>query len=127
MRKSLIAVLLLVGCSRPDAAGEPGAGVEPPTGTSFAVHLQDGFTGQRVRLLVDGALVFEGRPQTDPRLGLAHAVAGRTERSSVEVTLEREDGPPRSGRFDLAGGVAIGVSLEGAEIVMRQAPAFGYD
>jgi hypothetical protein len=40
-------------------------------GHGFDIHLQEGFTGDDILIRVDGALVYQDAPETNPILGLA--------------------------------------------------------
>ena len=48
--------------------------VGPKNGMDVYVDLQGGFDGERVEVLYNGMLVYDGRPKTDYTLGLAASV-----------------------------------------------------
>jgi len=103
--------------------------VQPVTGDeSFFVHLQEGFSGESTRILVDGKLLFEGNPTTDPRLGLAEQFAGSTTSTRISVTIEIPGRNIKSTHsIDLTNGRGIGLSVANGKVRIIQADAFGYD
>jgi len=56
------------------------------------IHLQEGFTGQPVRLRVNGTEVFSGSPKTRLQIGLAHQVECEVgDRGAAVVEIELPD------------------------------------
>ena len=120
----VLALALCVGCSRKHPSQvQPVAG-----GEAFFVHLQEGFSGEPVRVLVDGELLFEGKPTTDPRLGIAEEFSGSASSTNINLTIEIPSRSiKRTHSVDLAKAKSLGISVHNGKVSMVQANSFAYD
>ena len=123
----LVSVLCLAcGCNRTERL-ESNI-VAPPNAVAFSIHLEEGFGGSIVTIAVDGSEVFNGKPNTDPVLGLAEIVptwaASSTPVLHVTVKTAKVDWTEA---VDLKKGKALGLSIISGKINMQQAEGFGYD
>lgn len=66
-----IAIFFVVGCTQQHETPQ----VEHKN-ESFFVHLQDGFSGKNVQVLVDGRTLYDGRPTTNILHSYADEFAG---------------------------------------------------
>jgi hypothetical protein len=120
---SILAILVIVGCTGPPSTPSP-----TPPEVSFAIHLQEGFTGDFVRITVNDEILFEGRPATDPRLGIAEQIQSTAKSSTITLGVEVSGEQLLSSRaIDVSKGHVIGLSLVSGEVKVVQAEAFGYD
>jgi hypothetical protein len=118
------AFMLCTGCS----IQSPSRTLPPADGTAFFVHLQEGFSGEPVRILVDNKVLFEGKPATDPRLGIAEGFSGSTAATNISLTIEIPDKNIKSTHnIDLTAARGIGISVLNGKPAIIQANAFGYD
>jgi hypothetical protein len=122
------AALLLGACSATTTDPAPTSIPTPATGHDFGIHLQEGFEGDGVLIRVDGALVYQDAPETNPVLGLATTLgaraAGKEFALTVEVPAQHID---HTQTLNLDDGLAVGVSLHQGEVLVIQANGFGYD
>ncbi|NIM05663.1 MAG: hypothetical protein GTN65_08605 [Armatimonadetes bacterium] len=120
----IVAVLIFgAGCTQ-----QPPTLQLTSTGEAFFVHLQEGFSGEFVRVVVDGKEVFSGKPTTDPRLGFAEQFAGSAQTTSITLTVEIPSKTFKSTHsLDLTKARGIGISIVNGEVMIIQANAFGYD
>lgn len=118
------ALILCFGCSKqhPNKL-QPVAKDEP-----FFVHLQEGFSGEPTKISVDGKLIFEGNPKTDPLQGVAHELTGTASSTLINMTIEIPSKKIKSTHsFDLIKAKGFGISVVNGQISIVQANAFGYD
>lgn len=126
---ALAALALLLGaCTATTIDPTPTRIPTPAAGHDFDIHLQEGFTGDDVLIRVDGALVYQGAPETNPVLGLAETfgarAAGRTFALTVKVPAQHID---HTQNLNLDDGRAVGISLYQGEVLVIQADWFGYE
>jgi len=116
-------LILCVGCSV-----EPPRPVPPvPMRESFFVHLQEGFVGERVQILVDGRQLYDGKPITKQQLGLADKFVGSAASSRISVTIRIPSRNINSTlQVDLTKARGLGISILNGEVSIFQANAFGY-
>ncbi len=120
----VLALLLNAGCAKQQSFQSP-SHVE---GSPFFVHLQSGFSGERMRVVVDGDQVFEGKPITNPLLGFAHEFGGSTDQTNMTVIIEIPEKEIYSTHIvDLTKAQGLGISVVNGKIVIQQANSFGYD
>ena len=130
MRLNVLAALalLLGACTVTTIDPTPTPIPTPVAGHDFDIHLQEGFTGDDVLIRVDGALVYQGAPETNPVLGLAETfgarAAGRTFALTVKVPAQHID---HTQNLNLDDGLAVGISLYQGEVLVIQADWFGYE
>lgn len=130
-----VAALLVTACSGltaiiPDPTPTPHATQVPlpATGHDFEIHLQDGFQGDRVRIRVDGALVYDGMPQTNPVLGLAETLGWRAANTTFALTVEvPAQGINHTQTLSLDDGLAVGITLYQGQVLVVQANGFAYE
>lgn len=97
-------------------------------GHDFYIHLQEGFQGDDILIRVDGALVYQDAPETNPLLGLAETLGARAAGKTVDLTVEVPAQNIRhSQSLNLDDGLAVGISLYQGEVLVIQADAFGYE
>lgn len=127
-----ISTLLVVGLGIALCAGctkELPPPVQPvATSLAFFVHLQEGFSGEAVRIGVDGNLVYEGNPTTDYLLGSAHGFAGSAKLTDIVLRIEIPTMKIDSThKIDLTKAKGMGISVQNGKVTVVQADAFGYD
>lgn len=119
-----LAIAICAGCTKQLA---PDAELVAES-TAFFIHLQEGFTGEAVRVSVDGNLVYEGNPTTNPLLGIAHEFTGSAKSSDIVLRIEIPSLKIDSAhKIDLATAKGLGISAQNAKVTIVQANAFGYD
>ena len=119
-----LVLLLCAACAKQQLSRvEPDVGGEP-----FFVHLQEGFSGEPARVLVDGIVLFEGKPKTNPLLGIAHEFTGSAASTDITVTIEIPKKSIKSTHnVDLKNARGLGISVQNGKVTIVQANAFGYD
>jgi hypothetical protein len=124
----MVVALLLSACTATTIDPTPTPIPTPAAGHDFGIHLQEGFTGDDILIRVDGALVYQGAPETNPVLGLAETfgarAAGRMFALTVEVPAQQIDHTQTLNPDD---GLAVGISLYQEEVLVIQANWFGYE
>ena len=126
---ALAAVALLLGaCTATTLDPTPTFIPTPAAGHDFHIHLQEGFKGDDILILVDGILVYQDVPETNPVLGFAETLgaraAGRKIALTVEVPAQHID---HTQNLNLDDGLAVGISLYQGEVLIIQADWFGYE
>ena len=94
----------------------------------FRIDLQNGFTGKRVLLIIDGKIVYDKRPKTNIVLGFAETVPYKTDSKQCEVEIKVPLTKYKESRtFNLDDGRSIGISVGKGGIVFLQQDRFLYD
>ena len=119
-----LGMVLCTGCTQQRPSQKPSVA----DGKAFFVHLQEGFSGDAVRILIDGELIFKGRPTTDPRLGIAEKFSGSAPSTNINLTIEIPGRNIKSAHnIDLTKAKGLGISVQNGKVSIIQADAFGYD
>jgi hypothetical protein len=122
------AALLLGACTAITTNPAPTPIPTPATGHAFNIHLQEGFEGDEVLIRVDGALVYQDAPETNPVLGLAETLGARAAGKEIALTVEvPAQGIDHTQTLNLDDGLAVGISLYQGEVLVIQADWFGYE
>jgi hypothetical protein len=122
------AALLLGACTTIMTNPTPTPIPTPATGHDFVIHLQEGFEGDDVLIRVDGALVYQDAPETNPVLGLAKTLSARAADKKIALTVEvPAQHINHTQILNLDDGLAVGISLHRGEVLVIQANGFGYE
>lgn len=94
----------------------------------ISLHLQEGFFGKRVIVSVNARVIFDGTPETDPRLGQAATTNFDTNSRYVDLNIQiPSDGINSTTIVDLNQAKGIGVSIRQGKVSIVQKDYFGYD
>lgn len=119
----IVAIVFIVGCWQQEEA--PRIEYE---NESYFVHLQDGFSGENVQILVDGHTHYDGRPTTNILHSFADEFTGSVRSKIITVTiLIPKENFESTHHIDLSKARGIGISIVNGNVGIRQANAFGYD
>ena len=124
----LASIALLLGACNALATNRAPMGIPTPLeGHDFEIHLQGGFEGDEVLIRIDGALVYQDRPETNPVLDLAETLGARAAEEVFSLTIEvPAKHIAHTQTLDLNDGMAVGVSLYQGQVFVIQADWFGY-
>ena len=112
----IIAWLLLAGC-----ASHPALSAPLTDNAIIYVDLQEGFTGEVIRVYIDGQGVFDGKPMTDLPLGQAELISASAATTNITMTIEAPERHFKSERnVDLEKGTFLGVSLTTNDVYLIQ-------